>query len=71
VIAHIDNAPRSATARAGQSTTFLTLSKKTFDELLDRQPEIGIKILKIIARLLSQNLPKTSSRLANYMLPMT
>ena len=67
----IDNATRSATARAGQTTTFLTLSKQSFDGILQQHPEIGIKILKGIALMLSQNLRKTSSRLADYMLPMT
>jgi len=37
---------------------------------LDQYPKIGIKILKGISRLLSQNLRKTSSRLADHLLPM-
>jgi hypothetical protein len=32
--------------------------------------DLGIKILKGLARLLAQNLRKTSSRLADNMLPM-
>ncbi|MBC8433381.1 MAG: cyclic nucleotide-binding domain-containing protein [Desulfobacterales bacterium] len=67
----IDNFPRSATAKARRETTLLTLTQKNFDEILKNNPEIGIKILKGISRLLSLNLRKTSSRLADYLLPVS
>lgn len=67
----IDNFPRSATVRARTRTTLVTLSRKAFDQLLDDHPKIGIKILKGISRLISQNLRKTSSRLVDYMLPLS
>ena len=67
----IDDSPRSATAKARMQTSFLTLTKKSFDAILRDQPRIGIKILKGLARLLSLNLRKTSGLLADYMLPMT
>ncbi len=67
----IDNFPRSATAKARTETSFLTLTQKNFDEILKNHPEIGVKILKGISRLLSLNLRKTSSRLADYLLPVS
>ena len=70
-MAIIDKFPRSATAKARTKLTYLTLSKKGFDTAMKNYPEIGIKILKKISRLLSLNLRKTSSRLADYMLPVT
>ena len=67
----IDDSPRSATVKARTKTTAVALSKKGFDRILDSHPKIGIRILKKIARLVSLNLRKTSSRLADYMLPIT
>lgn len=65
----IDNIARSATAKARQDTTLVILSKKGFNTILDKHPRIGIKILKGIARLLSLNMRRTSSHLADYILP--
>ncbi len=66
----IDNFPRSATVRARTNATLLVLTREAFDELLRAQPPVGIKILKGLARLLSMNLRKTSSQLADFMLPI-
>lgn len=67
----IDNFPRSATAKASEATSLLILTQQNFDEILKKHPEIGIKILKGVSRLLSLNLRKTSSRLADYLLPVS
>ena len=67
----IDKAPRSATVRARSNTTVMTLSADGFDLILRKHPEVGIKILKGISRLLSINLRKTSARLAEYILPLS
>ncbi len=67
----IDNFPRSATIRARTKATLLTLTRSRFDLILEQEPTIGVKILKGIARLLSQNLRRTSSQLADYMGPLT
>ncbi len=67
----IDNSPRSATAKVKGESAFLVLRKAAFDIILSEYPEMGIKILKELSRLLSLNLRKTSSRLADYMLPIT
>ena len=69
-MAVIDDLPRSATVKARTKATLLTLSRENFDYVLAEHSAIGVKILKGIARLLSLNLRKTSSRLADYMLPL-
>lgn len=70
-MAIIDKFPRSASVRARTKVTYITLTQKGFDTILKNYPEIGIKILKGISRLLSLNLRRTSSQLAEYMLPVS
>lgn len=67
----IDKTPRSATVKVREKAILATLKGDGFDLLLLNHPRVGIKILKGIARLLSFNLRKTSSRLAEYMLPVS
>ena len=69
-MAVIDEFPRSATVKARTRATLLTLSRDNFDYILAEHSAIAVKILKGIARFLSLNLRKTSSRLANSMLPI-
>jgi CRP-like cAMP-binding protein len=69
-MAVIDKTPRSATVKVRTKATLASLTLEGFDLLLLNHPKVGIKILKGIARLLSQNLRRTSSRLAEYMLPI-
>ena len=64
----IDNSPRSATVKARTKTSLLTLTQKSLDTILKDHPEIGIKILKEIAWLLSQYLRKASDQLADLLL---
>ncbi len=66
----IDDLPRSASVKARTKATLLTLSRENFDYILAEHATIGVKILKGVARLLCLNLRKTSSRLADYMLPL-
>lgn len=66
-MAIIDKSPRSATVIARKSTTMVTLTEKGFDLLAERQPSLGIKVIKKIARLLSLNMRRTSSKLADLM----
>lgn len=67
----IDYSPRSATAKAQTKSSLLILEKRGFDKILFHHPEIGITILKGITKLLSLNLRKTSTRLAEYLLPIS
>jgi CRP/FNR family cyclic AMP-dependent transcriptional regulator len=70
-MAVIDDLPRSATVKARTKSTLITLSREKFNYILAEHSIIGVKILKGIARLLCMNLRKTSSRLAEYMLPLS
>ena len=69
-MAVIDDFPRSATVRARKNATLVILTRERFDLILEKHAATGVRILKAIARLVSQNLRKTSSRLADYMLPL-
>ena len=66
----LDNFPRSATVRARTRSVLITLSRESFERIVDDHPRIGIKIVRAVARMLSLALRKTSSRLADYMLPL-
>ena len=66
-MAIIDKSPRSATVIARKATTMVTLTEKGFDLLAERHPPLGIKVIKKIARLLSLNMRRTSSKLADLM----
>ena len=68
-MAIIEEVHRSATIVCRAKATLLVIGKRSFERVLLDQPNLGIKVLKGITLLLSQNLRKTSSRLADYMLP--
>ncbi|MDH4319668.1 MAG: cyclic nucleotide-binding domain-containing protein [Desulfobulbaceae bacterium] len=63
----IDKAPRSATVIARQSSIIVILTYKAVDLLSNRHPLIMIALLKKIMRLLSLNMRRTSSWLADTM----
>lgn len=56
----IDGRTRSATIRSRTIGSLIILKRSNFDELVDGHPEIGIKILKGLSRILSEKLRKTS-----------
>ena len=66
-MAIIDQSVRSATIVAKQAATLVTLTEKGFDLLAERQPALGIQVIKKIARLLSLNMRRTSSKLADFL----
>ena len=66
----IDEYTRSATVAARKQTSIVALTKSGFDTILEKNPTIGVAMLKKIARLVSMNLRSTSSRLADSMLPI-
>ena len=69
-ISLIDDYLRSATVRATKKSELITLTKANFESILENQPQVGIKLLKGITRILSLSLRKTSSQLADALLPM-
>ena len=66
-MALIDGLTRSATVRACKASTILILRRDDFNTLLTKHPEVGIKILKGISRLLSLNLRKASAQITTFM----
>lgn len=63
-MAFIDSQPRSASVYAGTDVTLLWMSAENFERILEDHPQIGITMLKLIARLLSLRLRMTTGRLA-------
>lgn len=61
----VDKSPRSASVIARQPTVVILLTKKGFDILTNRYPALGVTLLKKIMRLLSLNMRRTSSKLAD------
>ncbi|WP_163339233.1 cyclic nucleotide-binding domain-containing protein [Desulfopila sp. IMCC35008] len=66
-MALIDKSPRSATVVAKQPTIMVTLTDKGFDLLTEKSPQLGVKVIQKVARLLSLYMRRTSSRLADLM----
>jgi len=66
----IDKIPRSATVKAVKKSTLVTMTGSGFDLVLKDYPEIGVKILQGVAKLLSLNLRKTSSLLVDSLIPI-
>jgi CRP/FNR family transcriptional regulator, cyclic AMP receptor protein len=66
----INNFPRSSTVIARSKVRLAVFERAAFEEILEKQVDIGVNILKGLANLLSANLKKASSRLADNMLPM-
>lgn len=66
-MALIDKSTRSATVVAKQATTMVTLTEKGFALLTSKSPHLGVKVMQKIARLLSLNMRRTSSKLADLM----
>ncbi|ACL02083.1 cyclic nucleotide-binding domain-containing protein [Desulfatibacillum aliphaticivorans] len=69
-MAVIDDFPRSATVIARKPSQLITMTRSQFHRVVTENPEIGIKLLKGIARVLSMNLRKTSANLVQHMLPL-
>ncbi len=63
----MDGGPRSSTAIAKTYSTLLILDEDSFDDLEDAHPAIAAKILRVLARLLSQRLRMTSGRLVDHL----
>ena len=66
-MALIDKSPRSATVMARQPTTMVTLTEKGFEIVMNQYPSLAIKFIQKVARLLSLNMRRTSSKLADLM----
>lgn len=65
-MAIIEDLPRFATVRAISDSKVYILSKSAFDLILSKHPHIGIKLLKGVSYVLSNNLRHTSQKLADF-----
>lgn len=63
----LDGGPRSSTAIARENSTLLILEEDAFNDLEDAQPALAARILRVLARLLSQRLRMTSGRLVDHL----
>ena len=63
-MALIDGLTRSATVKALELTNILILRREDFNTLLDEHSDVGIKILKGIARGMRHNLRQTSAKIS-------
>ncbi len=61
----LDELPHSATIVTSEDSIFLILTKSMFDDMIAQNMALGIKILKIIARLVSLRLRQTSGVLVD------
>jgi CRP/FNR family transcriptional regulator, cyclic AMP receptor protein len=69
-MAIIENFPRSVTLKALTKARVVTFSRQDFGYIMKNHPNVGISVLKSLARLLGHNLRKASSRMADYLMPM-
>jgi CRP/FNR family cyclic AMP-dependent transcriptional regulator len=56
----IDNRPRTATARVAEESTLLVMTKKAFTTLLEKHPDIALKILLVFLKIANERLRKAN-----------
>ncbi len=62
----IDDAPRSASAMAGEETILLSINKKHLNLLLDNSPTIAAKIYKFFVAVLNDRLRETNDKIRSF-----
>jgi len=55
-MAILDSAPRSATARAVEKASLLCIKKDDFESICDRNPKLGLKLMRNIIRVFSRRI---------------
>ena len=63
----LDELPYSATAIATEDTTVVLITKNNFDDMTEKHPELGLKVMRKIAKLLSLRLRQTTGILLDYL----
>ncbi|MCB9758929.1 MAG: cyclic nucleotide-binding domain-containing protein [Alphaproteobacteria bacterium] len=64
-LALVDAQPRSATVRANDFGSLITIDRPALDEFCKREPELGIRIMWKLLGTVAQRLRNTSAELAN------
>ena len=56
----IDNRPRTATARVAEESSLLVMTKKAFNNLLEKQPTAALKILLFFLKIANERVRKAN-----------
>lgn len=56
----IDNRPRTATAKTAEESQLLVMTKKAFSALLEKHPDIALKILLVFLKIANERLRKAN-----------
>jgi len=56
----IDNRPRTATAKVAEESQLLVMTKKAFTTLLEKHPDIALKILLVFLKIANERLRKAN-----------
>ncbi len=56
----IDNRPRTATARVGEESVLLVMTKKAFNTMMEKHPEIALKVLMCFLKIANERLRKAN-----------
>jgi CRP/FNR family transcriptional regulator len=56
----IENQPRSATARVAEDSILLVMTKKAFNTMLEKYPEISLKVLMVFLKIANERLRKAN-----------
>ena len=64
-MALIDQFPHSAVAQVTANSKLLIFSRERFEKFLEAEPQLGIRILREVARILSQRLRRHSGRFSD------
>jgi len=59
----VDESPRSATARAMTDCLVLVIGKKDFDALMEADHDLGFKVMRNLARLVSQRVRSANQKI--------
>jgi len=63
----LDELPHSASTIATEDTKVVLITKNNFDRMTEKHPELGLRVLRKIAKLLSLRLRQTTGILLDYL----
>lgn len=56
----IDNRPRTATAKVAEESQLLVMTKKAFNSMMEKYPEIALKVLLVFLKIANERLRKAN-----------
>ena len=56
----IDNRPRTATARVAEESLLLVMTKKSFNAMIEKYPEIALKVILVFLKIANERLRKAN-----------